>query len=265
MTQPRATYAEAGRAQREAMTRLNAVAIDAKQMAYWQITATAISLVGTYSRVSDTVRRATVAEICGTNTKQVSRALAWAAKHGIVTWAEGKAGGEWCLSLPTPWTEDAGNCPGVETEPLDTSEAGSVQPPGQVAQGSVQPSEKAYEKKTEKNPPAPQTFEDDPDVEWWEVRGDEPWLWEQNAAQVAWYAAEDLGCPPDQWWEEPTSKRALLERRIVERFRRGEAREDIGEALVAVPAPPSVLSWAGLLLSREAKVTLGAGQSRRSA
>lgn len=159
----RAVYKDAGKAQREAMRRLNAVPTSAKQMDYWRITATAITQVGSYSQVSDEVRRSALADQCDVSPRTVTRALEWAARHGVLTWASGRAGGAWRLTLPSdPWTEDAGNCPGVESASLDSSGPHLSRGGGQNTAGTGHTSE-VSEKKTEKNPPSPPTA-DEPDA-----------------------------------------------------------------------------------------------------
>jgi type II secretory pathway pseudopilin PulG len=151
----RALYRDAGRAQREAMRRLNALPLTAKDMDRYRIVATVITQVGSYSQVSDEVRRAEVADQFDVSTRTVSRALEWAARHGVVAWAPGRAGAAWRLTLPIdPWTGDAGICPGVDPAPLDSSGAHLSRGGGQDTRGSVHTSE-VSEEKSEKNPPSP--------------------------------------------------------------------------------------------------------------
>ena len=96
---PRAKYADAGKAQRDAMARLAAVPVTPKTFTYWQIAAFVVSTVGSWSRLRDEVRRSEVAERFGVSSRTVSRAMEWAAANGILEWTAGEPGRAWIAGL----------------------------------------------------------------------------------------------------------------------------------------------------------------------
>jgi hypothetical protein len=228
-----------------------------------------IEHVGSYQRTSDEVRIADVAREFGCSHDTVARALRWAKDSGVLTWEPPtRPGGCYVAGLVVdPSASQARSCGGVSaSEPVKTcvpAESPSAESP--ISCGAIR--EDLREEKGGGNPPAPHTDEIEPDgeLEWWDITGEEKWLWPQNAGRLAMDAAENLGCPYEQWFEEPAEKRNELERRIVERHRQGEPWEDIFDALTAIPAPRRVEHWAGLLLHREAQPTVTRGRSRRSA
>lgn len=141
----RAPYADAGAAQRGALDRLAAIEVTSKtHLKYALIVSDVIGRVGSYSKLSDQVRRRQLAERFRVSDDTVTRALKWAADHGVISWGPGKPGQQWVLGLiPTPQ---------LKPQHADFAEGGSPHGKAEVAATT----EKKYPRRKDTPlPPAP--------------------------------------------------------------------------------------------------------------
>lgn len=223
---------------REGIRRLHAIEPTRKHLVWERIVVDAITEVGSYSRTTDAVDCAALADRHGVATRTVGRALEWADELGVIRrW---KKGNRWLVTLPQPQETTRQN----ERESVASDATDS--PPNCRTPRSLSEKKEGGERVTD-------------DVD--DLTPDD--LRRQDADQLVMTAALSLGVSLDQWRTEPARRRRRAEDIVFDLLGCHDA-ATILDAVSGRPPRAGVKTWAGLIRSRAEQMP-GSHRDRRSA